>query len=30
MTIQKPTVEDAEVQKLLSPLTDFEYLILLA
>ena len=30
MTIRKPVVEDKELQKLLSPLSDFEYLVLLA
>ena len=29
MTIQKPTMENEEIQKLLSPLSDFEYLLLL-
>ena len=30
ITIKKPTMENEEVQKLLSPLSDFEYLILLS
>ena len=30
MTIKKPTMENEEIQKLLSPLSDFEYLILLS
>lgn len=29
MTIRKPTMENEEIQKLLSPLSDFEYLLLL-
>lgn len=30
MTIKKPIMENEEIQKLLSPLSDFEYLVLLA
>ena len=30
LTIQKPSVENTEIQQLLSPLSDFEYLILLS
>lgn len=30
MTIRKPTMENEELQKLLSPLSDFEYLVLLS
>jgi hypothetical protein len=30
MTIRKPSIDNEELQQLLSPLSDFEYLVLLA